>query len=53
METTIENAFENRAQGFDDKDSVEAAVEAAIDLLDSESCALRKSAVQTGTSING
>ncbi len=35
MESIIENAFENRAQGFDDRAKLEAAVAAAIDLLDS------------------
>ena len=35
MEIIIEDAFENRAQGFDDRAKVEAAVSAAIDLLDS------------------
>ena len=35
LEQIIEHAFENRAQGFDDKPKVEAAVEEAIALLDS------------------
>lgn len=35
LEQTIEHAFENRAQGFDDKPKVEAAVADAIALLDS------------------
>ena len=34
LETTIEHAFEHRAQGFDDRKAVEAAVQEAIDLLD-------------------
>ncbi len=35
MEQIIENAFERRAQGFENRDEVEAAVEEAIALLDS------------------
>jgi len=34
LETIIEQAFENRARGFDDRVAVEAAVQEAIDLLD-------------------
>jgi 2,3,4,5-tetrahydropyridine-2-carboxylate N-succinyltransferase len=34
LETIIEHAFENRAQGFEDRATVEAAVQEAIDLLD-------------------
>jgi len=34
LETIIEQAFENRARGFDDRAAVEAAVQEAIDLLD-------------------
>ena len=35
LEKIIEHAFENRAQGFDDRAQVEAAVQEAIALLDS------------------
>ena len=35
LETTIEQAFENRSQGFADRDDVENAVQQAIALLDS------------------
>ena len=35
LETIIEDAFENRSQGFDDKDKINAAVQQAIALLDS------------------
>ena len=35
LERIIEHAFENRAQGFDDRAQVEAAVQEAIALLDS------------------
>ena len=35
LETIIEHAFDNRSQGFEDKDKVDAAVEKAIALLDS------------------
>jgi len=35
LEQIIEHAFDNRAQGFDDRPQVEAAVEKAISLLDS------------------
>jgi 2,3,4,5-tetrahydropyridine-2-carboxylate N-succinyltransferase len=35
LETIIEQAFENRAEGFDNKDEVEAAVMEAIAMLDS------------------
>jgi len=35
LETIINAAFENRSQGFDDKDAITAAVEEAITLLDS------------------
>ena len=35
LETIIENAFDNRAQGFDDRSTIETAVDRAIDLLDS------------------
>ncbi len=35
LEQVIEHAFDNRAQGFDDRPQVEAAVEKAISLLDS------------------
>ncbi len=35
LETRIEHAFEQRSAGFDDRDSVQAAVEDAIALLDS------------------
>ena len=34
LETIIEQAFENRARGFEDRAAVEAAVQEAIDLLD-------------------
>lgn len=34
LEQVIENAFENRAQGFDDRNEVEAAVNEAIAMLD-------------------
>ncbi|MBT8093019.1 MAG: 2,3,4,5-tetrahydropyridine-2,6-dicarboxylate N-succinyltransferase [Gammaproteobacteria bacterium] len=34
LETTIEQAFDERAKGFDDRAAVEAAVEEAISLLD-------------------
>jgi 2,3,4,5-tetrahydropyridine-2,6-dicarboxylate N-succinyltransferase len=34
LENTIEHAFENRARGFDDRATIEAAVHEAIDLLD-------------------
>jgi len=34
LETIIENAFENRAQGFEDRGKIETAVATAIDLLD-------------------
>jgi 2,3,4,5-tetrahydropyridine-2-carboxylate N-succinyltransferase len=34
IESIIEHAFDNRAQGFEDRPRVERAVEAAIDLLD-------------------
>ena len=34
LESIIEHAFENRAQGFEDRAAVEAAVQEAIDLLD-------------------
>ena len=34
LETIIEHAFENRAQGFANRAEVEAAVQEAIDLLD-------------------
>ncbi|MEL7187717.1 MAG: 2,3,4,5-tetrahydropyridine-2,6-dicarboxylate N-succinyltransferase, partial [Pseudomonadota bacterium] len=34
LATTIEHAFENRANGFDDRDDVEAAVSEAIAMLD-------------------
>ncbi|MCH9004861.1 MAG: 2,3,4,5-tetrahydropyridine-2,6-dicarboxylate N-succinyltransferase [Proteobacteria bacterium] len=35
LEAIIENAFDNRSQGFDDKEKVAAAVQEAIALLDS------------------
>ena len=35
LENIIEHAFDNRAQGFEDRATVEAAVQEAIDLLDS------------------
>ena len=35
MESIIETAFENRSDGFSDRESVEQAVQQAIDLLDS------------------
>ncbi len=35
IETIIEDAFETRAEGFEDKEAVEAAVQQAIALLDS------------------
>ena len=35
LEKIIEHAFENRAQGFEDRARVEAAVQEAIALLDS------------------
>jgi len=34
LETTIEQAFDDRASGFDDKQAVAAAVNEAIALLD-------------------
>lgn len=34
LETIIEDAFDNRADGFENKDKVDAAVQQAIDLLD-------------------
>ena len=35
IETIIENAFDTRAEGFEDKATVDAAVQQAIALLDS------------------
>ena len=35
LETIIEDAFENRSQGFDDRDAITRAVDEAIALLDS------------------
>ncbi len=35
LEIIIDDAFENRSQGFDNKDEVKSAVEEAIALLDS------------------
>ncbi|MBT8102186.1 MAG: 2,3,4,5-tetrahydropyridine-2,6-dicarboxylate N-succinyltransferase, partial [Gammaproteobacteria bacterium] len=35
LEKIIEQAFDNRAQGFDDRPTIEAAVREAIALLDS------------------
>jgi len=35
LETIIEDAFENRSEGFDDKDKINSAVQEAIAMLDS------------------
>ena len=53
LEALIEQAFENRTQGFSDRAAVESAVDTAIGLLDSGKAPWQKSAAQTGTSTNG
>ena len=53
LEQIIEHAFDNRAQGFDDRAQVEAAVQEAIACSIRAKRAWRKRKTATGTSTSG